>query len=187
MKTRGKRCLNLLAALSSSAFLMGQATSPGEVDEDPVIELSPFVVSEQEQQGYVANSTLAGTRIKTDVKDVGASVSIYTQEFLEDIDGNSLEDVLRFTTNTEVAGVDGNFAGFTGENNTTPRVEPAASNRIRGLARATLTRNYVNTDIPFDSYNSFAVPMPFWREPETPAGSLKARRSMRPSTTTCCA
>lgn len=127
----------------------------GAAEEDEIFELSPFIVTADEQMGYTASSTLAGTRIKTDVRDVGASVSIYTAEFLEDIDGNSLEEVLKFTANTEVAGIDGNFSGaFSGENNTNARVEAAQSNRIRGLANATLTRNYFTTDIPFDSYNS---------------------------------
>lgn len=130
------------------------STFPEEYEED-IYQLSPFVVSTDSEMGYVANSTLAGTRIKTDLKDVGASVSIYTQEFLEDVDGNDLETILKFTTGTEVAGADGNFSGaFSGEDNAEQRVETSRNNRVRGLARATLTRNYFATDIPFDRYNS---------------------------------
>lgn len=147
----------MLSIASIPAFLLtGNLLAQEEMTEDDdVYELSPFVVATDEQSGYLASSTLAGTRIKTDVKDVGAAVSIYTEEFLDDINGTNLETVLTFTANTEVAGADGNFSGSSGgEDNTSTRVETSQSNRVRGLANATLTRNFFATDIPFDSYNS---------------------------------
>lgn len=143
-----------LGALPGSLLFSQAQTSPADED-DEVVELSPFVVETTEEMGYLAASTLAGTRIKTDVKDVGAAVSIYTTEFLNDIQGDSLEQVLQFTANTEVAGADGNFSGaFEGENNSQARAEPARTNRLRGLASADLSRNFFLTDIPFDGYNS---------------------------------
>ena len=149
------RWLSALALFLPAPFVVGQSTDPTAVlDDEEVVTLSPFTVDASEEEGYRATSTLAGTRIKTDVKDVGASVSIYTQEFLEDINGQKLDDVLTFTANTEVGGVNGNFQGFSGENDTSVRVETARSNRVRGLASATLTRGYFATDIPWDGYNS---------------------------------
>ncbi len=46
--------------------------SPKPTEE--VLELSPFVVSENDHVGYSANSTLAGTRLNTARRDVGASI-----------------------------------------------------------------------------------------------------------------
>lgn len=143
----------LVAAIAGSQILCAQDADTA--DDDDIFELSPFVVQTEEQMGYTATSTLAGTRIKTELKDVGASVSVYTEEFLNDIDGQSLEQILTYTTNSEVAGIDGNFSGaFAGEGNDAVRTESSSANRIRGLAPATSTRNYFTTDIPFDSYNS---------------------------------
>ena len=49
-----------------------------------IVQLSPFVVSEDDSVGYAASSTLAGTRLNTALRDVGASISIITSEFLVD-------------------------------------------------------------------------------------------------------
>ncbi|MDQ8199446.1 hypothetical protein QEH56_14865 [Pelagicoccus enzymogenes] len=144
---------------SSFVFLLASLSSPiawaQEEEPEDIFTLSPFTINAEEDTGYRAGSTLAGTRLRTELKDVGAAVSVYTEEFLTDIDATSLEEALKFTTSTEVAGIDGNFSGgFSGENNVGARVEAAQTNRVRGLAEATLTRNYFTTDIPFDSYNS---------------------------------
>jgi Mg-chelatase subunit ChlD len=57
--------------------------------------LEPFVVRESEEKGsYKANSTLAGTRVRTDLKDAASSVSVVTDQFLDDLgtptDGKSV-------------------------------------------------------------------------------------------------
>jgi Mg-chelatase subunit ChlD len=51
--------------------------------EDPIV-LSPFTVDAAQDNHYRANSTLAGTRVRTDLKDVSKGVSIVTQQFLQD-------------------------------------------------------------------------------------------------------
>ena len=49
------------------------------------IVLNPFIVATEQDTGYQAQSTLAGTRLNTPVKDIGASVFIYTKDFLNGI------------------------------------------------------------------------------------------------------
>jgi hypothetical protein len=58
-----------------------------DVDSAPekVVELGPFVVSSDQDTGYQATNTLAGTRLNTPIEDVGAAVSIYTTDFLNDV------------------------------------------------------------------------------------------------------
>lgn len=51
---------------------------------EEVYELSPFAVEAADSTGYQATSTLAGTRIKTNLKDLGASISVVTEEFMDD-------------------------------------------------------------------------------------------------------
>ena len=56
--------------------------------EEEVYELSPFTVEDDEYIGYLAISTLAGTRLNTRLEDIGTSISVLTKEFLEDGGGD---------------------------------------------------------------------------------------------------
>lgn len=135
-------------------------TAPPTLERNPpdeVLELSPFVVNSAEDLGYRAASTLAGTRLNTDLKDVGAAVSVYTQEFLEDINVTKLEDILGYTASTEGGGQNGNYSGISGENSAEVRDDPSSVNRVRALAQATRTRDFFASDIPTDTYNFDAL------------------------------
>jgi outer membrane receptor protein involved in Fe transport len=126
---------------------------------DDTVELSPFVVSATQDTGYQATSTLAGTRLNTPVKDLGASISIYTRDFLNDIGATSSSDLLVYATNMEAAGAFGNFSGATSDinadqvNGNGPRVNPQSSSRTRGLGAPNFTRGFYTTDIATDGYN----------------------------------
>lgn len=122
-------------------------------EEEEVVELSPFVVTSNQELGYRATNTLAGTRLNTELKDIGAAVSVYTQEFLEDINATKLEDILTYTASTESAGTRGNYSGVVGENSAEVRDDPSGVNRVRALAQATRTRDFFATDIPVDTYS----------------------------------
>ena len=80
-------------------------------EEEDVYLLSPFVVETTENVGYLATSTLAGSRLKTELKDIGSAISVVTQEFLEDTGATSAENLLVYTVSTEIGGSQGNFAG----------------------------------------------------------------------------
>jgi outer membrane receptor for ferric coprogen and ferric-rhodotorulic acid len=67
----------LTATFSVAAIFAADAPPPAET-----VKLNPFVVSENDAVGYSAASTLAGTRINTALRDVGAAISIITPEFL---------------------------------------------------------------------------------------------------------
>ncbi|MEO6245757.1 MAG: TonB-dependent receptor plug domain-containing protein [Opitutaceae bacterium] len=129
-------------------------------NKDSVVELSPFQVLADADNGYRATSTLAGTRLKTDLKDIGAAVSVVTDEMMRDLGAVNAEDILVYTAGTEVGGMSGNFLGDgldrAGSNNDA-RTNPSDNNRVRGLAKITNTRDYFVTDIPFNNYNSTAL------------------------------
>ena len=61
------------------------------LEDDEAVQLTPFEVRSTKDTGYQATETLAGTRIRTDLKDVGGALSVYTKEFLKD---NPTVDVL---------------------------------------------------------------------------------------------
>jgi len=135
------------------------AESPAGAEE--ALKLNPFVVSEDDNVGYAATSTLAGTRINTALRDVGAAISIVTPEFLRDTAATNLGELLSLTTATEIGGVSGNFAGGATAggrpDQSDSRENPQGNNRVRGIGAATTTRDYFVTDIPFDAYNSSGV------------------------------
>src|SRR5687767_10527067 len=72
-------CLGAASLFAASAAF-GQSASPPSVspaspaaEEDEPVSLSPFVVKAEADQGYVATNSLAGTRLKTPLKDIAAS------------------------------------------------------------------------------------------------------------------
>jgi len=95
------RCTSYLS-LAFGALLAAQGwaqstpspASPAANTEVEVIVLSPFVVTSSQDTGCQATNTLAGTRLNTDLKDVGAASSVYTQEFLNDINVTKIENIL---------------------------------------------------------------------------------------------
>ena len=137
-----------------------QNVTPDEtegVDDENVYELSPFEVSTDSNVGYLATSTLAGTRIRTDLKDVGSAISVVTEEFMQDTGATDNSTLLQYTTNREVAGTRGTYAGLgngvTLDESANLR-SPAGAQRVRGLASADNTRDFLVTDIPWDSYTA---------------------------------
>ena len=92
----------LAAALGGPVGAAESTTKPAAGEE--TVTLNPFVVSENDAVGYSAASTLAGTRINTALRDVGAAISIITPEFLQDTAATNLGELLSLTTATEVGG-----------------------------------------------------------------------------------
>ena len=71
----------ILAVIAAAPRLFSQtapAPQPTAPADEEVIELSPFTVSASEDTGYAAKNTIAGTRVRTELKDVGSSISVVT-------------------------------------------------------------------------------------------------------------
>jgi len=152
----------LFLSFVGGSRLLAQAAPAVTATDNEVIELSPFVVTSDNDQGYRAASTLAGTRLRTDLKDVAASVSVITKDFMTDINATNYEALLNYTLGSEVTGMGGNFfggvAGGAGDlDNGTGLREPQQRARIRGLDDADQTRDYFLTTISTDSYNTDRV------------------------------
>ena len=112
-----KKYYKLLQLLPLGLLAIGPLLAQN-TEKDEVFELSPFNVDESTDIGYSATSTLAGTRLNSSLRDIGASISIVNKEFLEDTASTNIADVLLFTPNTEVSGPAGNFSGFQGTSKT---------------------------------------------------------------------
>lgn len=139
------------------------AQSASQVDEEDVIELSPFEVDASDNQGYYSAKTLAGGRLSTQLTDVATSVQVVTAEFIEDIGATSLDEILAYTTNTEAVGAMNDYFQLEGIgtsdtiSTSEARQNPDAALRVRGLAGPTRTTNYFESAIPFNSYVSSRV------------------------------
>src|SRR5689334_13501173 len=160
-------CTRWLICLGLVPLLLSAQTAPRPGGAQPaapdVQVLSPFVVESARDTGYQATSTLAGTRLNTPVKELAASISIYTKDLLEDLGATSATDLLIYATGTDAAGAGGNYSGANNDineprpNGNNPRIDPQGTSRSRGLAAPTFTRGYFATSIPFDSYNTGTV------------------------------
>src|SRR5690606_24933774 len=129
----------------SAVSLSAQSTTDEarRLEEDPV-KLSTFVVSTNKDVGYAAASTLAGSRLNTDLKDIAAPISVFTKEFLEDLGAVTVNDALEFALNT-VTDYDTTGNGI---------VESNFQTRMRGISGAGRARNYVATGLNLDFYNT---------------------------------
>ncbi|HTT56046.1 MAG TPA: TonB-dependent receptor plug domain-containing protein [Opitutaceae bacterium] len=142
-------------APAASPNFTPMTTSAGG-EEEQVVKLSPFEVTAAPENSYTAATTLAGNRLNTQIRDIGNAVSVVTAQFLKDIGATDNSTLLQYTTNTEVGNVYGNFAGtgdssFLDESN--HFTQPNTNTRIRGLTAADNTREYFETDLPWDAYD----------------------------------
>jgi len=148
----------VIALLAAPVLEAQTPANPVTPAKEEVVVLSPFEVNAGSDTGYRASGTLAGTRLRTDLRDVAASISIVTKDFMNDIAANTLDDLLTYTAGTEVEGLSGNFSGsgfnsggFQEFNGASRRVQ--SETRVRGLGAADQTRDYFITDAPLDGYN----------------------------------
>ncbi len=163
MNEKKRNIRGLFKGLLALAVAGAPNLSAQDGGDEEVIELSPFMVSSSDDTGYRATSTLAGSRLNMQLKDVGSAVSVMTEEFMDDTGATDAGTLLSYGLSTEVASGDqGNFSasstsGDGRQSQKSARVNPQGGQRIRGLSSATLTRGYFLTSIPFDKYNTGAV------------------------------
>lgn len=152
-KGRPRRLPTVL--LAGSMLAGSYPTFAQEADvEDDIFELTPFEVVADEDQGYRASSSLAGTRLRTKLEDIGSAISVYTEELMEDVAAVDNQTLLAFGTNTEVGGARGNFVNANRDGLELSNLSsPNNNTRIRGLTQADSTRNYFLTDAPWDGYS----------------------------------
>lgn len=152
----------LLTACLSPGQEAAPPPRPAEADTDSeMLVLSPFEVTAGETTGYLATTSLAGSRLNTSLQDVGSAISVVTAEFMRDTGAIDSKSLLQYTTNTEVGTISGNFigarSGVQDEGGTF--TSPNTNTRVRGLTYADNTRNFFLTDIPWEAYNMDRVDM----------------------------
>ena len=138
----------VLALAAGRAQSVAPAASPPPVSaaKDEVIELSPFITEASSEQGYVATSSLAGSRVNTPLKDIAAQIDVLTLEFLNDIAAINMDEAVAFSTNN----------GGPNEQNTGASdgvTSTRAGGRARGFDAITTSADFYSTNLPSDFYH----------------------------------
>lgn len=139
-----------LAAVASLPALCGQTTTPAPTAQPPedVIMLSPFIVSAETEQGYQATETLAGMRIRTNLKDTAAAIDVLTDEFLNDVGAIDMNDALKYVANME-------YASYQSTDQSNASQWFSSSYISRGITGSTVLLDFFPTgSVPIDRYNT---------------------------------
>lgn len=149
-----------LALTGTCVFAQTQDSDDAELESE-VYVLSPFIVASSEDDGYMATSSMAGTRINTNLEDIPASISVVTKDMMRDLGVQNSGLLLNYTVGTEVSGASGSFSGASTvpgslqHDSVNRNFIPTA--RVRGLANADNTRDFFITDVPWDGFNTERV------------------------------
>jgi len=134
--------------VTSTTTATTSGTAPAS---DEVVQMSVFSVNAEKDEGYQALNTASGSRINTALKDTPAAISVFTQQFLQDVGASTIEDMLSYAANAEVdTGDSGDIDG----NNDSVRNAGSQDTRfrIRGMAMSVVIDN-ADTGNPMDLYN----------------------------------
>lgn len=138
-----------IATLGSVWLAQAQAVVPPKPDPEGVVQLSPFTVNTSSDVGYVAENTLAGSRLNTRLRDTASSVSVFTKEFLDDVGITDMKELLEYSVNSEM---DTNSQGASSEQNRIIGGHALnAGIQIRGLVAST-GMDYFTSITPGDPY-----------------------------------
>jgi len=144
------------ASLTGAAMAQQVVTDPkagAKVIDNEVVELSPFVVASESDEGYVASNTLAGSRLNTSLRDVASPLEVFTKDFLDDIGATSIADAILYHSNAQEDLGDEN-SGMQQDY----KAQAQLPNRfiVRGQQQ-TLSRDYFNFNIPQDLFSTGRV------------------------------
>ncbi len=139
-------------ALSLSAQTVAPP-SPSPANADAAVVLSPFTVEAGSEKGYLATQTLSGTRLKTDLQDIGSALTIFTEQLMDDLGANSIYDLMAFAPNTDpfvmaTSDVTGNGNDF---------INIPTKFVSRGGATTVVGQDFFTNNIPNDRFNSEAL------------------------------
>ncbi len=149
--------LKTIGTVLTAAFVVSDPNLVAQdSNENEIFELSPFTVQTTEgSDGYHVTDTLAGSRLRANVKDIGAAITILSKDYMDDLGASDIMEVASFLPSTEAETTQGgpnDGAGIFRHN----RV------RIRGLFSESVARNYFSAPIgeympPSDGYNTDRV------------------------------
>lgn len=157
----------LLPAFATAAFAQ-QVSSQGTASSDAasaprlqlsrdadgeVVQLSIFEVTADQDKGYLASSSMSGTRLNSKIEDLPASISVVTKQQLLDLSLADINDVFMYEANTEGIYQWTSFTVDRGNVSDDVADNPQGATRMRGLTGANIARGGFASLLPVDSYN----------------------------------
>ena len=130
-----------------------EPAKPGAPATEEAIVLSPFQVTADSEQGYLATQTLSGTRLKTDLKDLGSALTLFTEQMMGDLGANSINDLIAFAPNTDPALIGLTDTTVLGNNFINQPTEYVT----RGGTTSVVGQDFFDNGIPNDRFNSEAL------------------------------
>lgn len=157
----GLRVVLLALAGLAAPLLLAQSVAPTPgaprpADEE-IIQLSPFQVSSQADRGYLATSTMSGTRLNSKLEDLAAAISVVTKQQLLDTAAVDINDVFMYEANTEGTAQWTSFTNDRGTISDDIQANPTGATRMRGLTAANTAIDGFSSSLPFDTYNVDSV------------------------------
>ena len=158
MKSLGSatRLRFLFASFVASAIAaLGQTfLAPIAADSSETVILTPFTVSTDKDNGYAATETLAGTRLRTNLRDIASSMSVLTPELLRDLGANSIDEAIAFMPSSDKVVVDGNATGSANMSGWNYRFSASQQFSIRGIPVQGFSSDFFDTLATSDFYNT---------------------------------
>ncbi len=145
-----RTCL-LLGLLPLTASAQSAPVAPPAPRKSDVVELSPFTVETDRDLGYLAENTLAGSRLNTQLRDTPSSVSVFTKEFLDDLAITDVKELLEYSVNSEM-NTNANQTG-SGLNPVINAQSLTPTMLVRGLD-ASVGMDYFTSITPLDTYRT---------------------------------
>jgi hypothetical protein len=142
--------LPVLNGTTPAQTVAPRAPAADSATQERPIELNPFVVRTEVNQGYYASETLSGTQLKSQVRDLANPISILTEEFMRDIGAVNYEEALEFLPSTQA------YKGDTAD----PEAVTSRTGTpftVRGFRSSSLTNNFFTSRIKVDNFNTETV------------------------------
>lgn len=142
----GAATLLSLGVLAQTAPTGATSPAAGAEQKSDTIVLNPFQVTTDKDTGYVAANSLAGGRADTPLKLTPASISVMTQEFMDDFNVTNITEAVNWMVNVQMrdqAALD-----------SSPFGQFEVNSRNAGGSQGIPTRNYFRFYFNSDSYNT---------------------------------
>lgn len=107
--------------------------------------MNPFVVTTEGDIGYLAQNSVAGSRLNTNLGDLAVPTTAFTAEFLNDVAVTNVDDLAKYMVSTKTDYPEGDNLFL---------ADDSARFRIRGLPAFNYSVNFFETNLRLDRYNT---------------------------------
>lgn len=95
--------LKHLVLVCLSAYILTAGSLAAQESEGEIIELSPFVVTQEDDGSYLAKNAISATKFDVPLRDIPLSVQVMTESFLDDTFSLDLESSMEYAAAVNVS------------------------------------------------------------------------------------